>query len=275
MDEMLMQETLPEVEAETEIETAETEVEATEDSVGETNPAPETEAETEATAETGTETESTAEVEEAVTPVVKVKFNKQEREYSIDEATPLVQKGLKWDSFQETHEKLKFLSTTSGLSVQDLVDKLVESNEETLYQQILDKAGNEEIAKELHEAKKAERQRKFDEFKTQEAEREKLEAESETETERNRLANEFIELKKETGIAEFKDVPKSVLSLASKKHISLYDAYLRYERAETAKAKVVADKQAEASKASSGSLNSESQTQSTEYDDVTKAVFGY
>ena len=82
-------------------------------------------------------------------------------------------------------------------------------------------------------------------------------------------------MKKETGIAEFKDVPKSVLSLASKKHISLYDAYLRYERAETAKAKVVADKQAEASKASSGSLNSESQTQSTEYDDVTKAIFGY
>lgn len=271
MDEMLMQETLPEVEAETAVDTAETEVEATAEGVEETNPAQETEADTEVTADTGVE----AEAEEVHTPVVRVKFNKQEREYSIDEATPLVQKGLKWDSFQETHEKLKFLSTTSGLSVQDLVDKLVESNEETLYQQILDKAGNEEIAKELHEAKKAERQRKFDEFKTQEAEREKQEAESEAEAERNRLANEFIELKSETGIAEFKDVPKSVLSLASKKHISLYDAYLRYEKAETAKAKAVADKQTEASKTSSGSLSSDAQNNKTEYDDVTRAIFGY
>ena len=77
-------------------------------------------------------------------PVVRVKFNKQVREYSIEEATPYVEMGLKYESFKPTYEKLKFIATTSGLSIPDLVDKLLETNERTVYEQILEKAGGNE-----------------------------------------------------------------------------------------------------------------------------------
>ncbi len=76
-----------------------------------------------------------------------------------------------------------------------------------MYEQILEKAGgNEEIAKELHEAKKAERQRKYQELLQQEKEREEKELEAERQAELERLANEFIELKNATDgkFAEFK-----------------------------------------------------------------------
>lgn len=279
LEELLMQETQPEVEAET------TEVEETVPQDAENSETTETEAkptEVEDDSEQETEQEQDSgiagaeqdntEVSEEPAPVIRVKYNKQEREYSLDDAKPLVEMGLKYESFKPSYEKLKFLASTTGQSVSDLIDSLVTSNEQALYEQILKRAnGNEEIAKELFEAKKAERQRKFDELKAQESEREKQEKEAE----KNRLADEFIELKSEVGtFNEFSDVPKSVLKIAAKKGISLLDAYLRYERAERKRAEAVKAKQTEAAKTSTGSLNTETETPDNIYDDVMRAVFG-
>jgi hypothetical protein len=276
LEELLMQETQPEVEAETK-ETVPQDAENSETTETEAKP---TEVEDDSEQETEQEQDSgiagaeqdNTEVSEEPAPVIRVKYNKQEREYSLDDAKPLVEMGLKYESFKPSYEKLKFLASTTGQSVSDLIDSLVTSNEQALYEQILKKAnGNEEIAKELFEAKKAERQRKFDELKAQESEREKQEKEAE----KNRLADEFIELKSEVGtFNEFSDVPKSVLKIAAKKGISLLDAYLRYERAERKKAEAVKAKQTEAAKTSTGSLNTETETPDNIYDDVMRAVFG-
>lgn len=276
LEELLMQETQPEVEAETK-ETVPQDAENSETTETEAKP---TEVEDDSEQETEQEQDSgiagaeqdNTEVSEEPAPVIRVKYNKQEREYSLDDAKPLVEMGLKYESFKPSYEKLKFLASTTGQSVSDLIDSLVTSNEQALYEQILKKAnGNEEIAKELFEAKKSERQRKFDELKAQESEREKQEKEAE----KNRLADEFIELKSEVGtFNEFSDVPKSVLKIAAKKGISLLDAYLRYERAERKKAEAVKAKQTEAAKTSTGSLNTETETPDNIYDDVMRAVFG-
>lgn len=276
LEELLMQETQPEVEAETK-ETVPQDAENSETTETEAKP---TEVEDDSEQETEQEQDSgiagaeqdNTEVSEEPAPVIRVKYNKQEREYSLDDAKPLVEMGLKYESFKPSYEKLKFLASTTGQSVSDLIDSLVTSNEQALYEQILKRAnGNEEIAKELFEAKKAERQRKFDELKAQESEREKQEKEAE----KNRLADEFIELKSEVGtFNEFSDVPKSVLKIAAKKGISLLDAYLRYERAERKKAEAVKAKQTEAAKTSTGSLNTETETPDNIYDDVMRAVFG-
>lgn len=259
LDELLMQETQPEVEAETK-ETVTQDAGETEATETETTPT-EAEGNQEQSAEQGgesTEAEQDNDVSEPTPPpVIEVKYNKKVQSFSLDDAKPLIQKGLKWDSFQSEYEKLKYLSSTTGQTVSELIESLVASNEEALYQQILEKAGgNEEVAKELHEAKKADRQRKYAELKAQEAEREKQDEEAERQAENDRIANEFIELKQETGkFSEFSEVPKEVLRLAAQKHISLLDAYLRYERSESKKAEAQAAKQAENEKSSTGSLN--------------------
>lgn len=284
-EELLMQETQPEVNAETtDIEPAEAETGAKEEVAEEATPSTETEADGEAQADsTGADGEASVQANpeadpesEPEPPVVRVKFNKQVREYSIEEATPYVEMGLKYESFKPTYEKLKFIATTSGLSIPDLVDKLLETNERTVYEQILEKAGgNEEIAKELHEAKKAERQRKYQELLQQEKEREEKELEAERQAERERLANEFIELKNATDgkFAEFKDVPKAVLNLAQKRNISLLDAYLRFEHEESKKREAAARKQAEAAKSSVGSLADTPETPDSAGDEFAKAFY--
>lgn len=272
-EELLMQETQPEVEAETK-ETVTQDAGETEATETETTPT-EAEGNQEQSAEqeeggdnAETEQENTdVSADETAPPVIKVKYNKQEREYSLDDAIPLVQKGLLYDNLVKrwglsdsptpTFERLRYLASTTGQTVPELIESLVASNEEALYQQILEKVGgNEEVAKELHEAKKAERQRKYEELKAQEAEREKQDEEAKRQAENDRIANEFIELKQETGkFSEFSEVPKEVLRLAAQKHISLLDAYLRYERSESKKAEAQAAKQAENEKSSTGSLN--------------------
>ena len=284
-EELLMQETQPEVNAETtDIEPAEAETGAKEEVAEEATPSTETEADGEAQADsTGADGEASVQANpeadpesEPEPPVVRVKFNKQVREYSIEEATPYVEMGLKYESFKPTYEKLKFIATTSGLSIPDLVDKLLETNERTVYEQILEKAGgNEEIAKELHEAKKAERQRKYQELLQQEKEREEKELEAERQAELERLANEFIELKNATDgkFAEFKDVPKAVLNLAQKRNISLLDAYLRFEHEEIKKREAAARKQSEAAKSSVGSLADTVENPSTAGTDFEKAFY--
>lgn len=284
-EELLKQETQPEVNAETtDSEPAEAETGAKEEVAEEATPSTETEADGEAQADsTGADGEASVQANpeadpesEPEPPVVRAKFNKQVREYSIEEATPYVEMGLKYESFKPTYEKLKFIATTSGLSIPDLVDKLLETNERTVYEQILEKAGgNEEIAKELHEAKKAERQRKYQELLQQEKEREEKELEAERQAELERLANEFIELKNATDgkFAEFKDVPKAVLNLAQKRNISLLDAYLRFEHEEIKKREAAARKQSEAAKSSVGSLADTAETPDSAGDEFTKAFY--
>ena len=275
-EELLMLDNQPELEAETpesEPEVAEEATEATEGTAEGT-----TEETTEETAEGAAEAEDEVEDEvEESAPVIRVKYNKQERTYSIDEAVPLVEMGLKYESFKPHYEKLKFMASTTGQGVAELIDTLMESNENALYEKILDEVGgNEKVAKQLHEYQKAERKRKFDELVAQEVEREKKEAALEAEAENSRLAQEFIELKKEVGkFNEFKDVPDAVLSLAAKKKISLLDAYLRYERSETKKAEAAKAKQAEAAKSSTGSLSdSPADSDASMFAEISKGVWG-
>lgn len=269
-EEMLMQETQPEVEAETEEETTEPEV--TEESTEEVTEVQETVEETvDTSADDG-------EAEEALPPVVRVKFNKQERAYSLDEATPLVEKGLKWDSFKETHEKLKDLAAGYGVPVSALIDNLTKNADEKLYEQTLEECGsNEAVAKKLFAANKAERDSKIKAARDEEAQRVQREQEDEKTQLQTRLAADFEELQKEQPdkFAKFADVPQKVLDDSVKSGRSLYDAYLRYERAEARKSESVKVKQAAAAKVSTGSLNDGAASNSSpEIDAALNGIWG-
>lgn len=231
-----------------------------------------TETDTTVTESESTESEESAESEEKPF-MLHVKFNKQTRKLTADEATTYAQKGMKWDSFLPNYDKLKYLADAHGKSVSDLITSLVESDEKSLYESILEKcAGNEETAKRLHELEIEKRKATFKSI----SEVEKQESEKESEELTKRLADEYTELKKDIpDVADFSKLPKSVLNDAIEKGVSLYDAYLRYQFKQSKKAASVAAKQEKAKQQSTGSVASkETQNTSPEIESLMKGLWG-
>ena len=192
--------------------------------------------------------ESTEDVQQPIT--IPIQYNHESRELTLEEAQTLAQKGLKFDEVSPTLEKIRFLATANGKSMQEMVDALVESQDKQLYSSILAECdGNESIAQRLFDAEKLKRQTA--------AESAQKEATAAQEKEKadlaKRLADEFVELQREfPEMAEFSAVPKSVLDAAVKGK-NLTDAYLRYQRAESKRVSAAKATQEQAAKASAGS----------------------
>ena len=208
----------------------------------------------EPTQETATDPGTTPEEETAsdVQPItIPVQFNHESRELTIEEAQQLAQKGLKFDELSPSLEKLRYLAAVNGKNMPDMIDALLESQDKQLYQSILDECdGNESLAKRLYEAEKSQRQTKYESRQKEEA----AAAQKEKENLAKKLADEFMELRTEMpDIAEFKDIPQSVVDTAVKKGISLMDAYLRYQYTETKKTTAAKAAQENAAKRSVGS----------------------
>ena len=81
-----------------------------------------------------------------------VKYNHEFRDLDKDTATAYAQKGMRYDAISGTYDRIKALASGKGLSVDQLVDKMVQDEESALYNDLLEKAsGNEDIAKQLLE----------------------------------------------------------------------------------------------------------------------------
>ena len=208
-------------------------------------------------------------------PVVRVKFNKKEMEYTTEQAAPLVEMGLKYESFKPDYERLKDLAAGYGLSVSDLIANLSKNQDDALYQQTLQECdGNETIAKRLFEAAKAERNQRIQAAKEAESKREKQDFEEERTQLTERLSSGFVELSKEfPEFKKFADIPDAIVRTAIDKKISLLDSYLRFQRAESKKAEAVKTKQVAVSKASAGSMQGEPQQADTAFEDFSKAFY--
>lgn len=192
--------------------------------------------------------EPTEVVQQPIT--IPIQYNHESRELTLEEAQTLAQKGLKFDELSPTLEKIRFLATANGKSMQEMVDALAESQDKQLYQSILTECdGNEAIAQRLFDAEKAKRQSLYEDNQKQAAaaqEKEKADL-------AKRLADEFVELQQEfPELAEFSAVPKAVLDAAVKGK-NLTDAYLRYQRAESKKVSAAKATQEQAAKVSAGS----------------------
>ena len=186
------------------------------------------------------EAEAGENVQQPIT--IPIQYNHESRELTLE--------GLKFDEVSPTLEKIRFLATANGKSMQEMVDALVESQDKQLYSSILAECdGNEALANRLFDAEKLKRQTA--------AESAQKEAAAAQEKEKadlaKRLADEFVELQQEfPELAEFSAVPKSVLDAAVKGK-NLTDAYLRYQRAESKKVSAAKATQEQAAKASAGS----------------------
>lgn len=207
-------------------------------------------------------------------PVIRAKFNKQERVYSLDEARPLVEKGLKYDAIQADYDRLRYLAKSMDIGVSDLVERLMKSSDDKMYNDILSECdGNETAAKQLFEYRKSERDQKFARYKEEETRQEAEEAKTAEKELTQRLAQEYIELSREFPgkFSEFKHVPQSVVNEAIQQNISLMDAYLRFQHREAAKTQKAKTQQEAAKQSSAGSMAGESDHADPDFSDFSAA----
>lgn len=243
--------TLPEVAQEVE-QTPSVDTETVEQTT-ETSEAPETEV----TAEV-TETEQVEE-QTPVQPFLSIRYNKQDRGLTQEEAVTLAQKGCKWDGFMPHYNRIKMMADDCGKSVPEFIEMLESSRESVEVRRLTKELGEgkEELAKELVRNRRAERQKNFKDLETVERE----EAEAERTKQQETIAAQLKELKAEVpSIKSVDDVPNAVLQLAETKNIGLLDAWLRYQHSENRRIERAAQKQQEAAKASTGSVASEPET---------------
>lgn len=183
----------------------------------------------------------------------------EEKEYTPDEAAPLVENGLKWQAFQESYDKLEYLAETIGKDVPALIDAMMASSEEAAVEKLKEQCGgNEEVAKKLYAYQKQERLSKLGEKKAASLRSKEEMTKAQRDKLQDTLAQGYIELAKEIPdkFPSFKDVPRPVVDMAVKKGISLLDAYLRFEHSENQKRESAKAKQAAAAGSSAGTMES-------------------
>lgn len=197
------------------------------------------------TAEDTTETESPEEER-----FITVKYDKKLRSLSLDEATMFAQKGMRYDALQPMLETLKYVATSEGKTLAEFVEAIRSQHEDNLFSRLMDRCGDEDIAKELLEVEKSKHKAAYEKL----LESERTEESETEEAVTKRLADEFDELKREfPQYTSFDKVPKSIVKEAVERGVSLLDSQLRYEHRQRAKAEAAAAAQSAAAKNSIGS----------------------
>ena len=88
-------------------------------------------------------------------PFVEVKFNKETRKLSLEEAATLAQMGLKFQTVEKEFSRLRALSKGKGLSVGDYLSEIERENTERELAALAEKCGGDrELAKRLLGAEK-------------------------------------------------------------------------------------------------------------------------
>jgi hypothetical protein len=136
------------------------------------------EAQPEATEETETETETPQQ------QLLKIKFNREEKEISIEEAKELAQKGLNYDKTVErlqaleTDPRLSFieeLANQHGMTPQEYMEAVQQQREQSRIDELVSQGISEEVAQEMLENRKFRDQ--YEAEKKAKAEEEKKNAE--------------------------------------------------------------------------------------------------
>lgn len=197
--------------------------------------------------------ENTVEEAEATTPeasenntFIPVKFNKEIRNLSIDEASVLAQKGLKYESIEKDYNALKELANEDKMSVPIFLLDLARRRNEDKKASLTEKCGGDtELAEHI------------------------LSLESKVSPD-----NGFAELKESfPEIVSADNLPPQVLENAELKGTLLLDEYLRYLLAEERSAKAAALKQKTAEKASTGSLMNRKGAHNPETEEFLKGLW--
>lgn len=199
-------------------------------------------------------------------PTITVKYNKQMRNLSLNEATEYAQMGMKFESMQGMLDKLNYLAAANNQSAKDFIEDMYQTNENMIrekYSAVAD--GDEKMLEMLITTEHNKNKSQYDAIKK--AADEKAAAEYDDQVQR--VAREFVQLREEfPEIKEFKELPKGVIAMAEKNNISLLDAKLRYDRAEQVKA----DKAKQTAKAAGAASAGSAATAGDKNDSATSAM---
>lgn len=203
------------------------------------------------------ETSPNAESEEVVTPFLTIRHNHEDKQLTQDEATVFAQKGMAYDTL---YGQIARAAAIQGKDVKEFIASFEKMADDQKRRELMEQYGGDagivDQMMELYQIKK--------EQTVSEAERLRKQAEeAETQNVNQRLADEFIELKKVfPDLKGFDSLPEQVKRAAGA-GMSLEHAYLKYQHTETKK---VADAQKAADTAadkSTGSMGTDNTSQET------------
>ena len=177
---------------------------------------------------------------------IPIKFNKETRNLTLEEATTLAQKGLKFESIEKEYNLLKQLALRENKSIPLYIAELDRRYNEEKKQSLTEKCGgNEEIAEHILS----------------------LENEKKAGDGFDELTSAFPEIKSK------ENLPQEVLDNAELKGTLLLDEYLRYLLSQKRNAQTVARKQREGEKSSTGSLVNRRDSQTSETEEFLKGLW--
>lgn len=201
----------------------------------------------------GTSAEGTN--EQAPPPFLTVRYNHEDKPLTQAEAITLAQKGMHYDTL---HGKLDYLASLQRVDVNTFVERMLEAPEAAYRKHLEDLYG--EDSEDIEIGMNIFREKQADNYKKYVADRDKAvkdKVENEKKTTQSRLAEEFIELQREfPEVAEFKDLPDSVIVEASQGKRDLMSCYLKYLHTENKRIKAAEVTAAAASISSAGSMSS-------------------
>lgn len=194
--------------------------------------------------------------------VLPVKFNKQIKHLSTQDAIAYAQKGMNYDRLQPVLDSLKYVAAAEGKTLVEFAEAIRKQHEDNCYSALVDRCdGNEDLAKELFEVEKGKHKTAFESL---------IAAEKQAEDESDeaivrRLADELTEARTECPeITEYSKLPASVRREVEEKGVPILDAYLRYQNREQRKAKAAQAEQAAAAKSSVGAQSSAGKDQGSD-----------
>lgn len=177
---------------------------------------------------------------------IPIKFNKETKNLTLEEATTLAQKGLKFESIEKEYNLLKQLALRENKSIPLYIAELDRRYNEEKKQSLTEKCGgNEEIAEHILS----------------------LENEKKAGDGFDELVSAFPEIKSK------ENLPQEVLDNAELKGTLLLDEYLRYLLSQKRNAQTVARKQREGEKSSTGSLINRRDSQTSETEEFLKGLW--
>lgn len=189
---------------------------------------------------------------------IPVRYNHEDRELTLEEATRYAQLGLQQDA---QLQRLNRLAADNAKTLQQLIGDLEQSYREQVYAGLLEECGgNEAVARRLLDAEMKEKDAAYA-TRQQEAAKSAEDAKA---ARQEKLAGELQELMDEfpERVKAARDVPQSVYADAQKNGRSLLDAYLRYDRAEAKKVNAAKAAAASAAESTAGSQRDTAPAQS-------------
>ena len=183
-------------------------------------------------------------------PYLEIKYNKEKKGLSKDEAVTWAQKGM---HYEPAYIALERAAALKGVSVNDFLKNLETAEDEAYKQSLIERFGNDEdVINEMMELREIKKQKAIDSAK----ETQRLDAEAREQSTNERIAKEFIEMKKDfPEVTEYSALPQAVKQAASE-GMPLAYAYLKYQHTEKQKVDAAKNQAAEAEKHSAGSMGS-------------------